>query len=191
MQSRYNFPTEIQHWIIGKRFPRADETLLDCGIRESGHTVYLYLISSASANIDREPAGAWGERLDGGRGLNRASSTTDVAAHQGSPNEVLIPPQNDPRSLPNMTSVKVREPPPEPVIGWTCPMCTYVNSPLRPGCEMCSTDRPQNYQIPDNYMPDERDKERIQRAQVEEQLLFQVRWRCYDFQIQKQLISQR
>uniref|UniRef100_A0A2K6GVX8 SHANK associated RH domain interactor n=1 Tax=Propithecus coquereli TaxID=379532 RepID=A0A2K6GVX8_PROCO len=30
--------------------------------------------------------------------------------------------------------------PPQP--GWPCPSCTFINTPSRPGCEMCSTQRP-------------------------------------------------
>ncbi|XP_012503542.1 PREDICTED: sharpin isoform X1 [Propithecus coquereli] len=26
--------------------------------------------------------------------------------------------------------------------GWPCPSCTFINTPSRPGCEMCSTQRP-------------------------------------------------
>ncbi|XP_048214476.1 sharpin isoform X2 [Perognathus longimembris pacificus] len=26
--------------------------------------------------------------------------------------------------------------------GWPCPSCTFINAPSRPGCEMCSTQRP-------------------------------------------------
>uniref|UniRef100_A0A8C7SJU6 RanBP2-type domain-containing protein n=1 Tax=Oncorhynchus mykiss TaxID=8022 RepID=A0A8C7SJU6_ONCMY len=29
--------------------------------------------------------------------------------------------------------------------GWACPSCTYINKPMRPGCEICSTDRPEFY----------------------------------------------
>lgn len=29
-----------------------------------------------------------------------------------------------------------------PQTGWPCPSCTFINAPGRPGCEMCSTQRP-------------------------------------------------
>lgn len=34
---------------------------------------------------------------------------------------------------------------PEPPAGWMCPSCTYLNAPTRPGCEICSTERPADY----------------------------------------------
>lgn len=46
--------------------------------------------------------------------------------------------------------------------GWACPSCTYINKPTRPGCEMCSADRPQNYTVPGGYRPDALELRRIQ-----------------------------
>lgn len=46
-------------------------------------------------------------------------------------------------------------PPMEPQgeVGWVCPLCTFVNLPYRPGCEICSNDRPDDYVVPQNYKP--------------------------------------
>ena len=33
--------------------------------------------------------------------------------------------------------------------GWVCPKCTLLNNPRRPGCEVCSADRPADYVVPD------------------------------------------
>ena len=43
---------------------------------------------------------------------------------------------------------------PEPP-GWKCPECTYHNKPIRPGCEMCTTPRPEDYVVPAGYKMDE------------------------------------
>ena len=42
-------------------------------------------------------------------------------------------------------------PPPKPTEppGWICPQCTLVNNPRRPGCELCSCARPDDYVVPD------------------------------------------
>ncbi|XP_016299451.1 ranBP-type and C3HC4-type zinc finger-containing protein 1 isoform X2 [Sinocyclocheilus anshuiensis] len=47
-------------------------------------------------------------------------------------------------------------------LGWACPTCTYINKPTRPGCEMCSADRPEGYTVPGNYRPDALELRRIQ-----------------------------
>lgn len=49
--------------------------------------------------------------------------------------------------------------------GWSCPKCTFINKPTRPGCEMCSTDRPEDYVVPCSYKPDETELWRIQQEQ--------------------------
>ncbi|TWW71114.1 Zinc finger-containing protein 1 [Takifugu flavidus] len=46
--------------------------------------------------------------------------------------------------------------------GWSCPSCTYINKPTRPGCEICSTNRPESYVIPGGYRPDALELRRIQ-----------------------------
>lgn len=157
MQARYGFSPGIQEWIISKRFARPSESLSDCGIKTSGHTVFLYLKSVP--------------------GYNRANSDTGVRQdQQNRQNEGL---SSDSRSLPDMHSERSRESP-NVVLGWKCPACTYVNSPSRPGCEMCSTDRPEGYRVPDDYVPDEKEQTRLQQAQLGEQLLLQVGfWRSH------------
>ena len=32
--------------------------------------------------------------------------------------------------------------------GWECPSCTFLNEPHRPGCEVCTTERPKDYEVP-------------------------------------------
>ncbi|XP_060681236.1 ranBP-type and C3HC4-type zinc finger-containing protein 1 [Hemiscyllium ocellatum] len=58
--------------------------------------------------------------------------------------------------------------------GWACVKCTYINKPTRPGCEMCSSPRPPDYCVPQNYKPDDeelyrilQEKEAMQRHQQE------------------------
>lgn len=39
--------------------------------------------------------------------------------------------------------------------GWTCPLCTLINSPNRPGCIACSETRPASYIVPAAYQAKE------------------------------------
>ncbi|XP_063951124.1 ranBP-type and C3HC4-type zinc finger-containing protein 1-like isoform X1 [Lytechinus pictus] len=43
---------------------------------------------------------------------------------------------------------EVKKEPTAMEVGWVCPRCTLVNPPLIPGCQACSTDRPENYKVP-------------------------------------------
>lgn len=53
-------------------------------------------------------------------------------------------------------------------VGWQCPGCTFINKPTRPGCEMCCRARPEAYQVPASYQPDEEERARL--ASEEESL---------------------
>ncbi|XP_052713059.1 ranBP-type and C3HC4-type zinc finger-containing protein 1-like isoform X1 [Crassostrea angulata] len=53
--------------------------------------------------------------------------------------------------------------------GWVCPACTYINQPTRPGCEICATNRPLNYQVPDGYKMTREEEERIRREREQEE----------------------
>ncbi len=48
MLLEYGFPPEVQKWIIGKRIAGDDDTLSRCGIKTSGLSMFLYLISPRS-----------------------------------------------------------------------------------------------------------------------------------------------
>lgn len=45
-------------------------------------------------------------------------------------------------------------------------MCTFVNKPTRPGCEMCGEERPQDYEVPNIYRPDQQEVSRIQQEEL-------------------------
>ena len=41
---------------------------------------------------------------------------------------------------------------------WRCETCTYLKLPYRPSCYLCSSDRPADYQIPADYVPQEEEQ---------------------------------
>lgn len=179
---------EIQRWIIGKRLPKPSESLSDCGIKTSGSTLFLYLVSTQSLagaepaherqNIDQTPPVQ----------LHRARSASSIAYEpmgsqvQGEPLYDEVANQydrvrNNPLSMPNISLEQLRQSVPEAarrVQGWTCPQCTFLNPPTRPGCEMCSSDRPADYRVPEDYMPSERERLRLDRERSSEMRLREV-----------------
>nr|CAD7431600.1 unnamed protein product [Timema monikensis] len=46
-----------------------------------------------------------------------------------------------------------------------CPVCTLVNSPTRPGCAACTTERPLKYVVPVEYRANDQELERMQQEQ--------------------------
>ncbi|GLH09616.1 RanBP-type and C3HC4-type zinc finger-containing protein 1 [Gryllus bimaculatus] len=57
-------------------------------------------------------------------------------------------------------------------LGWKCPVCTLMNSPTRPGCAACTTERPLKYVVPVEYRANVHEMERIRKeAQGDQELL--------------------
>ena len=237
---------------MGKKLPKPQDTLKDLNVRQSGHTVFLYLLSGKTAGLRRSDA----ERLGRGNSastsltvsaassaaattaaaspqMRRATSTLSLSVqgerstltasgteplpilHASPPTsfenrEILSGPATMPAIFqPGLTISQVRNlltqqsgsqgdvsnhhnPPQEEAfvnnletgqqpteedgraLGWTCPTCTYINQPTRPGCEMCSSDRPADYVVPDGTRLDERERSRIAAEERQEELFHQV-----------------
>ena len=253
---------QVQKWIVGKKIPKRGDTLQDLGVRQSGATVFLYLLSGKTVGLRRSDV----EQFGRGDALpaNVTSSVGSVGSHTGvsttaattaasglqmrhaasvpnlsAQNEAHVlsaapsrteqlphlnpsPPQSLPnqveRSVPGALPIRPGmnisdlrnviaqqsggqgvgsnnppNPPPQEAIvnnliepveqqvqedgrrqGWTCPQCTFINVPTRPGCEMCSKERPADYQVPAGATMDDRERSRIAAAAREEALFQQV-----------------
>ena len=69
---------------------------------------------------------------------------------RGHPPNNNYPPALAPEAVVKEPEKPVRPPTP-PKIGWSCPTCTVINEPYRPGCEVCGTGRPDGYEPPADY----------------------------------------
>ncbi|XP_006881471.1 PREDICTED: ranBP-type and C3HC4-type zinc finger-containing protein 1 [Elephantulus edwardii] len=149
----YGFPPALQRWVIGQRLTRDQETLHSHGVRRDGDSAYLYLLSACNTSLNRQ-------ELQRERQLRMLEDLgfKDLTLQPRGPLEpaALNPgaPQEPGRGLPEAT------PEPQPV-GWQCPGCTFINKPTRPGCEMCCRARPETYQVPASYQPDEEERARL------------------------------
>ncbi|XP_059486084.1 titin-like isoform X2 [Neocloeon triangulifer] len=56
-------------------------------------------------------------------------------------------------------------------LGWTCPLCTLINPPTRPGCAACTTDRPANYKIPVQYETSDQEATRLKQEEENEKAM--------------------
>lgn len=156
----YGFHPSLQCWVIGKRIAKDADTLFSHNVTEDNDQAYLFIRSAQAANLSREQQKQEEEdRRLGGIIENietfslQARGAVELGARRKHP---PVPMKQNPPPPP----VK-----PKPV-GWSCPQCTYVNKPTRPGCEMCSTDRPANYKVPDLYQPDEAEILRLQQEEL-------------------------
>uniref|UniRef100_A0A2K5DGL3 RanBP-type and C3HC4-type zinc finger-containing protein 1 n=1 Tax=Aotus nancymaae TaxID=37293 RepID=A0A2K5DGL3_AOTNA len=149
----YGFPPVLQQWVIGQRLARDQETLHSHGVRQNGDSAYLYLLSARNTSLNPQ-------ELQRERQLRMLEDLgfKDLTLQPRGPLEPGTPkpgvPQEPGRGQPDA----VPEPPP---VGWQCPGCTFINKPTRPGCEMCCRARPEAYQVPASYQPDEEERARL------------------------------
>ncbi|ETE59506.1 RanBP-type and C3HC4-type zinc finger-containing protein 1 [Ophiophagus hannah] len=179
----YGFHPTVQRWIIGQCLCVDDRTVGSYGIRKDGDTAFLYLLSAKGANLSEQrykedkdwvvlqpppsaiPGSSDGRHKSspnslpkkGGKDLNRKSDVGEITRFLDSVHmSKILPCRTQSPTFPAAA-------PPSPVqAGWSCPTCTFINKPTRPGCEMCSTDRPAGYVVPVSYRPDDVEVWRMQ-----------------------------
>uniref|UniRef100_A0A8C8B6J4 RanBP-type and C3HC4-type zinc finger-containing protein 1 n=1 Tax=Otus sunia TaxID=257818 RepID=A0A8C8B6J4_9STRI len=149
----YGFHPLVQRWIIGQCLCVDERTVSSYGIRRDGDVAFLYLLSAKMAELTEQ-------RYE----EDQAQVMLRWLQRRGpEPAAGLLPGIPAPQDLsfyfpasPSRVS---------PQAGWSCPKCTFINKPTRPGCEMCSTDRPDDYVVPGTYKPDETELWRMQQEQ--------------------------
>ncbi|XP_029313853.1 ranBP-type and C3HC4-type zinc finger-containing protein 1 [Cottoperca gobio] len=183
----YGFHPRVQRWVIGQCLCIDQRSLASYGVRQDDDTAFLYLLSARHArltlqvlqqdqesalllcpptlslptpplpatssngpsSLDRRPYNTLPPRLQ--------TSNVSGGSERGNISEI--------RDLTNMEMPQLTEalsPSTASTQGWSCPSCTYINKPTRPGCEICSTNRPESYVVPGGYRPDELELRRIQ-----------------------------
>uniref|UniRef100_A0A3Q3VTK0 RanBP-type and C3HC4-type zinc finger-containing protein 1 n=1 Tax=Mola mola TaxID=94237 RepID=A0A3Q3VTK0_MOLML len=188
----YGFHPRVQRWVISQCLCANQRSLASYGIHQDGDTAFLYLLSARQVRLTQQalqqdqecalllnppflsppnhPVSA--TSANGPSSLDwRSYSTLPPRLHtnsntffhgsggseRGDISEIReftnldMPQLNEALSL-NPASSQ----------GWSCPSCTYINKPTRPGCEICSTNRPESYVVPGGYRPDALELRRIQ-----------------------------
>ncbi|XP_069813046.1 sharpin isoform X2 [Dendropsophus ebraccatus] len=176
----YQFHPSIQRWIIGQCLCSDERTVASYGVRKDGDTAFLYLLGAKQAKLTPQeayisgssqpfppglpgsmPGATWDERNKFNTMPARPSPRNGVSQYFWAEKmeQPLLPLELQP----------IGQKPPAPAAppspaqpGWSCPQCTFINKPTRPGCEMCSADRPSDYVVPEEYTPDEVERRRLQ-----------------------------
>ncbi|KFV78987.1 RanBP-type and C3HC4-type zinc finger-containing protein 1, partial [Struthio camelus australis] len=154
----YGFHPLVQRWIIGQCLCVDERTISSYGIRRDGDTAFLYLLLAKTAELTEQRY----EEDQAQLMLNSTSSLTNSASAEEKRKYNTLPnmsPKKEWLFLASATRVCSLQ------AGWSCPKCTFINKPTRPGCEMCSTDRPADYVVPGSYKPDEMELWRMQQEQ--------------------------
>ncbi|KAM3593735.1 uncharacterized protein V6R79_020437 [Siganus canaliculatus] len=181
----YGFHPRVQRWVIGQCLCADQRSLASYGVHQDGDTAFLYLLSARHARLSRQVLQQDQESAlllsapslhspspsatsaNGPSSLDRRPYTTLPPRLQNSSNPSVSErgSVNEIRDLINLDMPQLSEalsPSTASSQGWSCPSCTYINKPTRPGCEICSTDRPESYVIPGGYRPDALELRRIQ-----------------------------
>ncbi|KTF93210.1 hypothetical protein cypCar_00011230 [Cyprinus carpio] len=145
----YDFHPALQRWVIGKRLAQDKDTLYHYGVRNHDDSAFLFILTAQAANLSREQ-----ERKE-----KEDKRIDDII-------EIIERPPHRPPELIARGACRPPLPPKPQLVGWSCPDCTFLNKPTRPGCEMCSTARPDNYKVPDIYQPDEAETRRLQQEEL-------------------------
>ncbi|XP_039900051.1 ranBP-type and C3HC4-type zinc finger-containing protein 1 [Simochromis diagramma] len=184
----YGFHPRVQRWVIGQCLCFDNRSLASYGVRQHGDTAFLYLLSARHARLtpqalqqDQEsillfspssqsspnpplPAtSANGPSSQDWRPYTTLPSRLRTNTNTGGLERQNIREIRDLINLEMPQLDKALSPKTSPTQGWSCPSCTYINKPTRPGCEICSTDRPENYVVPGGYRPDTLELRRIQK----------------------------
>lgn len=115
--SEFGFPPAVQRWVIGRCLCMPERSLASYGVSQDGDPAFLYLLSAP-----REVSGQSLQNSKMNRKLRCLFPQSLELPHNLQPSSSSLP-------SPLQT-------------GWSCPSCTFINASTRPGCEMCSTQRP-------------------------------------------------
>ncbi|XP_030660322.1 sharpin isoform X3 [Nomascus leucogenys] len=118
--SELGFPPAVQRWVIGRCLCVPERSLASYGVQQDGDPAFLYLLSAPREAPATGPSPQRPQKMDGELGR---LFTPSLGLPPG--------PQPAASSLPSSLQPS-----------WPCPSCTFINAPSRPGCEMCSTQRP-------------------------------------------------
>ncbi|XP_073988059.1 uncharacterized protein isoform X2 [Rhodnius prolixus] len=150
MEREYEIPPKVQRWILGRKLANDDQASLESmGIDTPGTPIFMYLVAPGMDGSER--AGIFNETIEVEEKPTVTTEEVEIMEE-----EPII---EEPRSLEIQA---------EPVklngtlaLGWKCDTCTLVNSPTRPGCAACASNRPTNYAVPHEYEAGEAEARRL------------------------------
>uniref|UniRef100_A0A8C5I2S9 RanBP-type and C3HC4-type zinc finger containing 1 n=1 Tax=Gouania willdenowi TaxID=441366 RepID=A0A8C5I2S9_GOUWI len=137
----FGFHPLLQRWVIGKRLAQDQKSLHSYGIRKSGDQAFLFILSAHAAHLTRHQ-----HKLDQEQQRIETGKTPPPPLLHHPPKPVVAP---------------------KPQVAGLVLLGLYiVNKPTRPGCEMCGDERPEDYQVPNIYQPDQAEALRLEQEQL-------------------------
>ncbi|XP_064791367.1 ranBP-type and C3HC4-type zinc finger-containing protein 1-like isoform X3 [Oncorhynchus masou masou] len=158
----YGFHPRVQRWVIGQCLCTEPRSLASYGVQRDGDMAYLYLISARHARLTRQlfQQDQEGALLTPPLPTSNRSTSQDWRGYSTLPSRLSHNSQgsngreadrlgmSEIREALNLETLLINNKPDQPCKAsktqteWVCPSCTFINNPSRPGCEICSTARP-------------------------------------------------
>uniref|UniRef100_A0A4W5QYZ7 SHANK-associated RH domain interacting protein n=1 Tax=Hucho hucho TaxID=62062 RepID=A0A4W5QYZ7_9TELE len=153
----YGFHPRVQCWVIGQCLCTEPRSLASYGVQRDGYMAYLYLISARHARLTRQlfQQDQEGALLTPPPHTSNGSTSQDWRGYSTLPSRLSYNSQGNTggagdrlgmseiREALNLETLQINNKPDQPCkTEWVCPSCTFINNPSRPGCEICSTARP-------------------------------------------------
>ncbi|XP_059615360.1 uncharacterized protein LOC132260947 isoform X2 [Phlebotomus argentipes] len=140
----FSIPTDVQRWILNDQLATDEaKKLIDYSIRDSSAVIYLYLVTPpARKPSHKDPMKYFLAEedqfsiCDSDEEIQNEKVTVDEGMNE-EVGAIALP-------TPEETSNTLEK-------GWSCPLCTLINSPTRMGCGVCSEARPLDYILPPEY----------------------------------------
>ncbi|XP_066907673.1 uncharacterized protein [Halyomorpha halys] len=182
IEREYEIPADVQRWILGKQLAANDGVTLDnMGINKDGCPIFLYLVAppEIAQSKTTTDSGVLLTKLK----LPTINSTinidiTERDLQEAGPSGINIKTTPEkietvPKIVEDITVVSESQSGLNPIgtlaLGWKCEICTLMNSPTRPGCAACTTERPKDYKVPAEYKLSEAEILRIDNEKVTEE----------------------
>uniref|UniRef100_A0A8C9HR65 SHANK associated RH domain interactor n=1 Tax=Piliocolobus tephrosceles TaxID=591936 RepID=A0A8C9HR65_9PRIM len=146
--SELGFPPAVQRWVIGRCLCVPERSLASYGVRQDGDPAFLYLLSAPREAPATGPSPQRPQKMDGELGrlfppsLGLPPGPQPAASSLPSPLQVGMGLGREGQDSHGHWKEQGRNNCLFPQPSWPCPSCTFINAPGRPGCEMCSTQRP-------------------------------------------------
>lgn len=162
----YGFHPKVQRWVIGQCLCADSRSLASYGVCRDGDTAFLYLLTARHASLSRQLCRQDQENAV----LMLTPATNPTATHTPASSSSPIshdwrgystlPPRfshsssggsgcgTEKPSVSDIINLDILQPGGSKLksintqLGWSCPSCTFINKSTRPGCEICSADRP-------------------------------------------------
>ncbi|RXN29282.1 ranBP-type and C3HC4-type zinc finger-containing 1-like protein [Labeo rohita] len=161
----YGFHPRVQRWVIAQCLCSDGRSLASYGIYRDGDTAFLYLLSARHACLSHQQDQENGLSMPPSAAppnatLSPMPNASGPVSHDWRGYSTL-PPRFSHSSTVGSSGCGSEKPSVSDIInlemlqiggsklkssntqsGWSCPSCTFINKSTRPGCEICSTDRP-------------------------------------------------